>query len=700
MNLKINGLSFLLFICMNCAAQLPYLVKDTNPGTANGLTYGYSPYFYNGVHLFVPNQSATGNELWRTDGTTAGTYLIKDIYTGSTSSNPSSFFEFNGEIYFSATTALNGKELWKTNGTAAGTMLVKDIMSGSGNGINTFTVCWQHNGFFYFTAYSSFSTDNELWKSDGTTAGTTKVYDIYSGTAGSYPSNFVEFNNQLFFSADNGTNGKELWKTDGTTAGTALVRDILVGTGDGLSNFFSCWQKNGYLYFVATSLASSDFEIWKSDGTALGTSKLKDICIGPNGSYPHTFFEFNGQLFFSADNGSIGDELWKTDGTAAGTSLVKDILSGTGTGLNNLYVIWEHNGFFYFVATGSSASDYEIWKSDGTTAGTTKLKDIYPGTTGSSPGNIYEFNNTLYFTANNGTNGDELWKTDGTTAGTTLVKDIYAGTGDGLNSLYVFWVHNGFFFFIATSSSSSDYEIWKSDGTAAGTTKLKDINLGTSGSSPGNFYEFNNQLYFGADNGINGKELWKTDGTTAGTLMIKDIFTGVSSNDSDPYFFASYNGFVYFRAATLIYTNYEIWKSDGTAAGTSMVLDIYPGTSSANPNSFSILNNTYLMFSATNASAGSELWAFNMVGIANDIALKTDELDFAVYPNPAKDIITVRASEPGLTIQLFDLNGKLINETVSQENSSQIDVSACSSGMYFVRCRNKTSVINRKIIVE
>ena len=78
-----------------------------------------------------------------------------------------------------------------------------------------------------------------------------------------------------------------------TTAGTALVKDILVGTGDGLSNFYSCWQHNGYLYFVATSLAASDFEIWKSDGTTLGTSKIKDIYLGANGSYPHTFFEFN-----------------------------------------------------------------------------------------------------------------------------------------------------------------------------------------------------------------------------------------------------------------------------------------------------------------------------------------------------------------------------------------------------------------------
>ncbi len=478
-----------------------------------------------------------------------------------------------------------------------------------------------------------------------------------------------------------------------------MVKDIFLGSGNGLANFYSCWQHNGFLFFVASSAASTDNELWKTDGTSAGTSKVKDIYPGSLGSNPSSFYEYNGELFFVADNGSLGKELYKTDGTTAGTVLVKDIYIGVGDGLNTLGVYWVKNGSFYFTATSASASDYEIWKSDGTSAGTTKLKDINPGASGSFPGSFYEFNNLLYFTADNGTNGEEIWRTDGTIAGTVLVKDIFIGASSSLSSLNVIWVHNGFFFFIA-ASITSDYEIWKSDGTTSGTTKLKDIYPGSTGCSASEFYEFNNQLLFDANNGVNGKELWKTDGTTPGTVLVKDIFPGTTTNSSGPNFFATYNGYAYFTAVTTSNVNREIWKSDGTTAGTSLVLDIYPGTTCSCPNYFTILNNTYLLFTATSPNEGKELWAFNMAGIANQVEPVSETLNLNVFPNPAKDILTISASESNLTIQLFDLNGKLAKEIVSEENTTQINVSDFPAGLYFLRCRNKTKVINRKLIVE
>jgi len=525
--------------------------------------------------------------------------------------------------------------------------LVKDIDVGTSSGLPGAFSPFYYNGVYIFPGFAAASND-ELWKSDGTTAGTSLVKDINPGATGSNPTDFIEFNNQLFFSADNGTTGDELWKTDGTTAGTILVKDIFLGSGNGLVNFYTCWQHNGFLFFVASSAASTDNELWKTDGTSAGTSKVKDINPGSLGSYPSSFYEYNGELFFVADNGSLGKELYKTDGTTAGTVLVKDINIGVGDGLNTLGVYWVKNGSFYFTAASASASDYEIWKSDGTTAGTTKLKDIYPGANGSFPGSFYEFNNLLYFTADNGTNGEEIWRTDGTIAGTVLVKDIFIGASSSLSSLNVIWVHNGFFFFIA-ASITSDYEIWKSDGTTSGTTKLKDIYPGSTGCSASEFYEFNNQLLF--------------DATTSNV-------------------------------------NREIWKTDGTTAGTSLVLDIYPGTTCSCPNYFTILNNTYLLFTATSPNEGKELWAFNMAGIANQVEPVSETLNLNVFPNPAKDILTISASESNLTIQLFDLNGKLAKEIVSEENTTQINVSDFPAGLYFLRCRNKTKVINRKLVVE
>ena len=104
------------------------------------------------------------------------------------------------------------------------------------------------------------------------------------------------------------------------------------------------------------------------------------------------------------------------------------------------------------------------------------VKDINPGVANSSPSNFISFDNMLYFSANNGSSGVELWKSDGTSAGTVMVKDINT-TGDGYPSYFT--VHNGVLYFIANPATSGD-ELWKSDGTSAGTVQVVDLNAGDS----------------------------------------------------------------------------------------------------------------------------------------------------------------------------------------------------------------------------
>nr|WP_322679092.1 hypothetical protein [Nostoc sp. DedQUE03] len=74
--------------------------------------------------------------------------------------------------------------------------------------------------------------------------------------------------------------------------------------------------------------------------------------------------------------------------------------------------------------------------------------------------------------------------------------------------------------------------MWKSDGTEAGTVRVKDIN-GRSNSSPNNLINVNGTLYFNAYNGKGGYELWKSDGTEAGTGRLKDIKTGIDASYSN-----------------------------------------------------------------------------------------------------------------------------------------------------------------------
>jgi len=707
-------LAVTVLMTMSTSAQTPYLLKDIYAGSNDAIS-SFQRIVYGTDLLFVANNNTNGFELWKTDGTSANTNLVKDIKAGSAESYINGFYFFNGLVFFEADNGANGSELWKTDGTTAGTVQVKDIRAGSAGGFDYtyFHPVWVHGGSFFFLAETNGVNDDELWKSDGTTAGTVLVKDIMPGTASSSPQGFYEFNNQLFFEANNGANGTELWKTDGTTAGTVQVKDIRAGSSGGFdySYFQPVWVHGGSFFFTAETNGVNDDELWKSDGTTAGTVLVKDIQAGSTSSYPQGFHEFNSQLFFEANNGANGTELWKTDGTSAGTTQVKDIRPGSAGGFDYTYfqTVWEHGGSFFFTAETNGVSDDELWKSDGTAAGTVLVKDIQAGTTSSYPSGFYEFNNQLFFEANNGANGAELWKTDGTTAGTAQVKDIRAGSPGGFDNYFFqpVWQHAGLFFFIAETNGTYDNEIWTSDGTTAGTVLLKDIQPGVTSSSPQGFYNFGGQLFFEANNGANGSELWKTDGTTAGTMQVKDIRAGSAGGFDNELFtpFIEWNGSFYFRAETNAVYDDEIWKSNGTNAGTSMVQDIYSGTSGSNTWGFTVLNNSYLIFVATNAVYGQELWAFNMPGLTTEVLPTNAETDVSVYPNPSHghftiDIRSEKSEERQLDI--FDMQGRIFRreEIAPETNSMEIDLSVCSPGIYFLRISSAISTAVKRLVIN
>ena len=129
----------------------------------------------------------------------------------------------------------------------------------------------------------------------------------------------------LYFSAKDDTHGRELWKSDGTAAGTVVVKDIRPGSEGSLPRGLT--DVGGTLYFSAGD-GTHGGELWRSDGTATGTVMVKDIWAGSRGSHPSGLTDVGGTLYFAADDGTHGWELWKSDGTAAGTVMVKDIWPG------------------------------------------------------------------------------------------------------------------------------------------------------------------------------------------------------------------------------------------------------------------------------------------------------------------------------------------------------------------------------------
>lgn len=181
-----------------------------------------------------------------------------------------------------------------------------------------------------------------------------------------------------------------------------------------------------------------------------------------------------------------------------------------------------------------------------------------------------------------------------------LVKDVIGPESSVYGSAPNYFKFVGGITFFTASDLVHGLELWKTDGTPAGTQLVKDIRPGRDGSEPLEFADFNGKLIFSANDGSSGHEIWLSDGTAAGTVMIKDINPGME--ESDPLQFAVVNDVVLF-SATSPNSGFELWETDGTTAGTVQVLDIYPGPDSSGP-SYCVAMNGVAYFSATTESSG------------------------------------------------------------------------------------------------
>ena len=207
--------------------------------------------------------------------------------------------------------------LWVSDGSAEGT---QEIATNLFAGVHYSSTL---DGVTYFAGKSP-ATGHELWKTDGTAAGTVMVADILPGSAGSNPTFFFGSTalGLMFFQADGGQ-GSELWATDGTAAGTRLVKDINPSTGSFPALFVGY---GGAVYFAATSDLGR--QLWRTDGTAAGTFPVDPVSPGMVNIFPDQIMSVGGVLLYVASDGVSGYELWRSDGTAEGTYVLKDISPG------------------------------------------------------------------------------------------------------------------------------------------------------------------------------------------------------------------------------------------------------------------------------------------------------------------------------------------------------------------------------------
>lgn len=603
----------------------------------------------NNVLYFSFLQDSTGVELWRTNGTPGGTYMVKNINPSNAGSHPASFKVIGSKAYFRADDGLNGAELWRTNGTAAGTELVKDMYSGApGSYPDNFAVM---DTTLFFQANNE-TNGRELWKSNG--AGTVLVKDIYPGSIGSTPTSLLILNNQLYFTAYD-TVSTRLWKSDGTAAGTQLVKDSLYNVTHPI-------VFNNQLFFVGSE-GVNGFELWKSDGSSAGTSLLKDINQN-SGAYDDLTFGTNpaftvadSTLFFFANDGINGREVWKTNGTPAGTALVKNLDNAATSSYFEANTVFSVGNKIAFMAASTPEEAYEMWLSDGTSLGTVLVKNINPGL-GIELARVVpvSLGSRVFLTAYSDALGYELYRSDGTPSNTQLVKDLNTETVNSSVTPFDRVVHFDKTTFFTANDGKSGRELWMTDSTGVTTALYGDFtkntrksvghSAGTTGFSTffNNFTIHNHELYWM----VNGRYLWKTDSadvpkkvydtfseTTQKVLfatLANELYflsNGLYKSDSAGFHkvthkiagtptrshseadssvkMISYNGSLYFTAHGFDAKGDELWRTNGTDSSTTLVKDINPGMAGSTPYGFVVYRNK-LYFIAHTDSLGHELW--------------------------------------------------------------------------------------------
>ncbi len=580
------------------------LLADIWPGSAGSLSFldGSTAVDANGLVYFVAEDGVTGDALWRTDGTTAGTVRVVDL-AGPGGGAPR-LTAAGSIVYLDRDDGVHGLELWRTDGTPSGTAMVIDLAPGSAS--SDPRDLFFSAGSLWFVAYFD-GLNPQLWRTDGTAAGTVLIHDF--GTVSPPFVNGVghlaAIGGVVCFIGYDAAHGSEPWRTDGTPSGTYLLRDINPGSASSTTLFFTVEvaASTQRVFFPAND-GVSGVELWSTDGTAAGTTLVTDIAVGDS-SLPHALTPFGSSIVFAADDGVHGDEPWVSDGTPAGTHMIRDVRAGAGSSTPSMFA--PLGGGIWFRAD-DGIHGTEPWRTDGTSAGTAMIRDVWPGQTGSRPSVPAVLGGRVLFAADDGTHGAEPWITDGTSGGTTLVADI--ATPPGTDSGIRFEVGVGDRLGFLADDGIHGLELWRSDGTAQGTQLVLDLAPGSEGLYPNLLQPYRAELLLGAWSSTTGWTLAISDGTASGTRTLLTVNMAPPSPPFASIVFTPLGplGDEYLLAVDDGVHGNELWKTDGTAAGTGLVLDIVPGPESSSPTWSTRLGGERFFFAGRSFPLAPDLW--------------------------------------------------------------------------------------------
>jgi ELWxxDGT repeat protein len=473
---------------------------------------------------------------------------------------------------------------------------------------------------------------NYPFYTDGTTSNSTYITDTATGlaamTTGTAFSNAV-LNGEAHFLAGYGSYSR-ITKAGFTNSSCNAYGNLSTFTGLATSQMSRQVVLNNEILFVPNTVATGNavgIELYKSNGSSV--SLVKDInTTAQASSQPSELTIFNSACFFTADNG-MGKKLWKTDGTSAGTVPYVDL--GTNNTIANASGLEVFAGSLYYAASPNSVTGNELYKTDGA-GNVTLVKDMASTVLASSnPQNITALSSFLFFSADDGSHGRELWRSNGTTAGTVMITDINGMGGGGGQP--------------------------------------------TLNSNPSQMMQVGTIVYFTADDGSHGTELWKYSGGVAS--LVKDITPGTSSTIIS--YMTGYNNKLYFTAMNVTDFQTHLWVSDGTSAGTTKMV-INPSGSSEVSNLL-VYNNDLYFGADAGDGIGKELYAFHDSTL--DVAtMPFPTLKVSIVPNPAQGYFELESNHALQTVTICSLQGQLVKSFVAQQ---RYDVSDLPTGVYLVR---------------
>ncbi len=549
--------------------------------------------------FFTARPSST-TQLFVTDGTLAGTLAL-----GATTLDPANLASVGNRLLFTGNTASNGRELFISDGTSAGTVLLKELVSGTG-GIAGAVATTSANGTRYLLGFA-----DQLWISDGSSAGTIEISGSAIQGTGSILAVMATtgVESLISFAAGNAFGGEPFYNR-GTAASTTALGNLVNDVGDSEVTPYGVYGQRVVFSAFAPGQTTNVMSLpLTGAGARQDLGNFNELDSG-------THF---GRTWFGGFNGLV-----MTDGTAAGTT----INTAVRPEINGPECVVERLGAAYFLGTTpSNSTDVEIFRSDGTEAGTQAVTNFSDSSTAGILNvcfrTLHQFaglGDRIFVSASTTATGRELHTLDANDQA-VLVADIRPGAVGAsiddivaLDDRIVFDADDGVF----------GTELWTSTGTAQGTTRLTDLNTGAGNSDPRDFAREGGRIFFTALDPAVGRELYVTDGTIAGTRRVTDLFAGVGGafGNYDARMTAA-NGRVYFRATSSTEPGCALFVSDGTAAGTHCAYNA-ASVALGPVQEFVITDNGAVVFGAWNAADGEEprvLFNGNLVAVTGgDIA--------------------------------------------------------------------------------